>query len=283
MRWADLDLLGHVNNVTYVDYLQEARVDMLLTHAPDSRASDLAEAVVVARHEVQYVAPLGFRSGTVAIDSWVTEVRAASFTMAYEVYDETPAGRIVYLRAKSKLSPYVFAEERPRRLRAEEKETLSLFLAADPLPEATPAGQPARAPHGHYPLRVRFSDVDVYGHVNNVEYFTFFQEGRVDYLTRLAGSDFGSEQHVPIVLARMDVDYKRPILFRAEPYELQSWIAAVGRSSYVVESEILDGDRLLSRARAVMVVFDPRTQRSAPMPEEYRALLQEELALTRTS
>ena len=29
MRWADLDQLGHVNNVVYVDFLQEARVDIL--------------------------------------------------------------------------------------------------------------------------------------------------------------------------------------------------------------------------------------------------------------
>ena len=35
MRWADMDLLGHINNVVYVDYLQEARVDMLRTHSPD--------------------------------------------------------------------------------------------------------------------------------------------------------------------------------------------------------------------------------------------------------
>jgi len=286
LRWADLDLLGHVNNVTYVDYLQEARVDMLLTHAPDARASDLAEAVVVARHEVEYAAPLGFRSGTVSIESWVTEIRAASFTMAYEVVDETDAGRVVYLRAKSVLSPYVFAEERPRRLRPEEKETLSLFLDDDPLPERVRLGERRRVPQGHYPLRVRFSDVDVYGHVNNVEYFTFFQEGRIDYLTRVAGTEFGSEHHVPIVLARMDVDYRRPILFRPEPYELQSWVADVGRSSYTIESEILDGDDLLSRARAVMVTFDPVTQRAAPMPEVYRELLAAEAgggAVTRTS
>ena len=37
MRWADIDLLGHVNNVVYVDYLQEARVDMLRTHGPAAR------------------------------------------------------------------------------------------------------------------------------------------------------------------------------------------------------------------------------------------------------
>ena len=34
MRWADMDLLGHVNNVIYVDYLQEARVDLLRHHGP---------------------------------------------------------------------------------------------------------------------------------------------------------------------------------------------------------------------------------------------------------
>ena len=37
MRWADLDLLGHVNNVVYVDYLQEARVDMLRAHGREPR------------------------------------------------------------------------------------------------------------------------------------------------------------------------------------------------------------------------------------------------------
>ena len=57
MRWADLDMLGHVNNVVYVDYLQEARVDMLRTHAR-REAGELTEGVVVVRHEVTYKAPL---------------------------------------------------------------------------------------------------------------------------------------------------------------------------------------------------------------------------------
>ncbi len=63
MRWADLDLLGHVNNVVYVDYLQEARVDMLRVHAPDARAGRLADGVVVVRHDVEFVTPLGFLVG----------------------------------------------------------------------------------------------------------------------------------------------------------------------------------------------------------------------------
>ena len=89
LRWADMDLLGHVNNVTYVDYLQEARVDMLRVHPPAPGGEELAEGVVVVRHEVQYLAPLVFRLAPVDVEVWVTEVRAATFTLAYEVFDET--------------------------------------------------------------------------------------------------------------------------------------------------------------------------------------------------
>jgi acyl-CoA thioester hydrolase len=131
MRWADMDSLGHVNNVTYVDYLQESRVDMLRTHAPATGGEQLAEGTVVVRHEVEFVAPLVFRFEPVRIESWVTQIRAASFTMAYEVLDETEEGRRVYTRARTVLTPYVFAEERPRRIRDEERAVLERFLEPD--------------------------------------------------------------------------------------------------------------------------------------------------------
>jgi acyl-CoA thioester hydrolase len=129
VRWADMDSLGHVNNVTYVDYLQESRVDMLRVHAPARGGEELAEGVVVVRHEVEFLAPLVFRFDPVRIESWVTRIRAASFTMAYEILDEQPDGsRTVYLRARSVLTPYLFTEERPRRLREEERAVLEGFL-----------------------------------------------------------------------------------------------------------------------------------------------------------
>jgi acyl-CoA thioester hydrolase len=129
LRWADMDQLGHVNNVTYVDYLQEARVDMFAVHAPASGGEELAEGVVVVRHEVEFLAPLVFRFEPVRIETWITEIRAATFTMAYEILDELPGGgRRVYTRATSLLTPFVFAEERPRRLRAEERDVLERFL-----------------------------------------------------------------------------------------------------------------------------------------------------------
>lgn len=129
LRWADMDSLGHVNNVVYVDYLQEARVDMLTVHAPASGGEDLAEGVVVVRHEVEFLAPLVYRPEPVRIETWVTKIRAASFTMNYEILDELPNGeRRLYTRALSLLTPFVFALERPRRINAGERDVLERFL-----------------------------------------------------------------------------------------------------------------------------------------------------------
>lgn len=270
MRWADLDLQGHVNNVVYVDYLQEARVDMLRTHGPAARTGELAEGVVVVRHEVGYVAPLSFGFEPVSIESWVTEIRAVTFTLAYEIFHELPDGtRRVYLRARTVLTPYVFAAERPRRLTGAEREALAAFLEpADPgPPPALPTGRPDVA--AHHPVQVRFSDVDVYGHVNNVKYFEYLQEARIR-LTAGLWNDLGA---VTIVVAQTNVDYRAPILFRPEPYDAWTWLSRVGERSATLDTLVCDGDRVLARARVTIVFFDPGTQRSTTPGERYKERL----------
>ncbi len=271
VRWADLDLLGHVNNVVYVDYLQEARVDMLRVHAPDRRVDDLAEGVVVVRHQVTYLAPLTFRFRPVTIECWVTEIRAASFTMAYEVVDAAADDRTTYLRASTVLTPYVFGTERPRRLSEEERAGLERFHEPG---ERPPRASRPEVPHraeGHYPVQVRFSDVDVYGHVNNVKYYEYFQEARIALMSRLAGAVDGPEP-VPgalglrTVVAQIDVDYHVPILFRRESYDLWTHVERVGTTSMTLVSEICDGEVVLSRARVAVVFWDPEEGRPTAPP-----------------
>lgn len=280
MRWADMDQLGHVNNVTYVDYLQEARIDMLSAHAPVRGGEELAEGVVVVRTEVQFVAPLVFRTEPINVECWVSEVRVATFTMCYEIFDETESGRRVYLRARTVLSPFVFAEERPRRISAQERATLSALLedgveASLAIPSGSSPGS-----GGHYRLSVRWSDVDAYGHVNNVKYFEYFQEARIAYLFGLPRPEDGPWTNW--VVAHTDVDYRRPILFRLEPYVVHTRIDRVGGKSMVLVSEILDpasgGGTVLARAQVVLVAFDPQTQRAAEMYDGQRRRLLAEVA-----
>jgi acyl-CoA thioester hydrolase len=128
LRRADTDSLPYVNTPAYVDYLQEARVDMLSMHAPQVGGQALAEGVVVVRHEIEFVSPLMYRDKPVCIETWVSDIRPSSFTLSYEILDQVDEQRHVYTRASTLLAPFVIADERPRRLRPEERTILERFL-----------------------------------------------------------------------------------------------------------------------------------------------------------
>jgi acyl-CoA thioester hydrolase len=127
-RWSDLDAYGHVNNVTWLEYLQEARVDMLFVHAPPGGSEGLAQGVLVVRAEIDYRRPMGFRQQPYPIHLWVSKVGAASFTIGYEIADDLGDGRrLLYGRASTLLAPVNMATGEPRRLTAEERASLRVF------------------------------------------------------------------------------------------------------------------------------------------------------------
>ncbi|AJE40736.1 acyl-CoA thioesterase [Streptomyces nodosus] len=115
LRWADMDAYGHVNNVVFLRYLEEARIDFLFR--PDK---EFQQGSVVARHEIDYKRQLVHRHAPVDIELWVTEIRAASFTLTYEVKDPDQ----IYVRASTVIVPFDFEAQRPRRITDEEREFL---------------------------------------------------------------------------------------------------------------------------------------------------------------
>lgn len=117
-----MDAYGHVNNVVFLRYLEEARIDFLFR--PEK---DFKQGSVVARHEIDYKRQLVHRHAPVDIELWITEIRAASFTITYEVKD----GDDVYVRASTVIVPFDFAAQRPRRITAEEREFLEEYRDDD--------------------------------------------------------------------------------------------------------------------------------------------------------
>lgn len=84
-RFSDLDPLGHVNNVAYHDYLQEARVGLI---------GDLSGVVgpdfahIVVRQEIRHVRPLGHGRAPVEVEMWVASIARASYSLAYRIRDD---------------------------------------------------------------------------------------------------------------------------------------------------------------------------------------------------
>lgn len=121
LRWGDMDTYGHVNNVMFVRYLEEARVDLFDRLGRDEPWDMLDTGCLVHRHAITYRAPLAHQTAPVPIDVWVTRVGAAAFDLAYEIHD---GDGTVYATAETTLVPYDFAAERPRRLTDQEKKRL---------------------------------------------------------------------------------------------------------------------------------------------------------------
>nr|WP_170134128.1 thioesterase family protein [Murinocardiopsis flavida] len=122
IRFADLDPLNHVNNVRMLTYLEDARIALLRW---DGRGDGSLRfnGLVVARHEVDYVAPLQLRRTPVRVETWVTELKNASFTLRYEIRDDDR----VYARAMSVLVGFDIDTQEIRRLDDSERSYLERF------------------------------------------------------------------------------------------------------------------------------------------------------------
>jgi acyl-CoA thioester hydrolase len=118
MRWSDMDAYGHVNNVQYLRFFEDARIEAFGAHqAYDDGGTLLDSGLLVARHEIEYLKPLRWRPEPVHIDLWIIQARGARVDVGYEVYDESPSGeRVRYAVAESTLVVYDLKADRPRRL-----------------------------------------------------------------------------------------------------------------------------------------------------------------------
>ena len=124
MRWSDMDAYGHVNNVVFLTYLEESRVDMLFALGSEHGGKALAEGVLVAHHEIDYKRPLVYHPRGVDIAMWVGYIKGASFQIRYEVRDE----ETVFATAASVLVPYDLEAARPRRVSQQERDFLTKYL-----------------------------------------------------------------------------------------------------------------------------------------------------------
>jgi acyl-CoA thioester hydrolase len=258
MRWGDMDAQGHINNAAYLDYLQEARVYFLLG-GPPALQNLLATGVLVVSHQVEYLHPIAFRERPLQVDLWVDSVGGSRFVIGYEVRD----GPELAARARTGAVPFDLATNTLRRLHSSERALLEAAVAPSrplrPLP-------PVRwRHHDHrFPLAVRWSDLDSYGHVNNVKYFDYLQEARIAVIAEAVG--WTAEE--TWVIVRQDLEYRRPMDFRTEPYEVGTVVYEIGNRSFKLAAELRDPGKGAIFASARTVVVGPR-----PLSAEMTAAL----------
>lgn len=123
------------------------------------------------------------------------------------------------------------------------------------------------------PIQIRFSDLDLAGHVNNAIYLTYFELGRLDMQRHFIPKDHDWFRS-GFILARNEVDYRIPILL-TDKVQVQTWCSRVGGKSFDLRGVVAGADdgRIFAECRSVLVCFDYAKQVSIPIPGEWRNTL----------
>lgn len=134
----------------------------------------------------------------------------------------------------------------------------------------------ARPEPGHFAhriaLSVRWGDMDALGHVNNVKFFTYDEQVRLQYFDAIAAvvPDFWKSSG--IILAKLGCDFVGQLRYPAT-LDIGFRISRLGRSSFDTEAAMFEGERLVAVTRGTLVWFDYQQQKSLPIPENVRTLI----------
>lgn len=120
--------------------------------------------------------------------------------------------------------------------------------------------------------KLRYSDTDRQGHVNNAAFATFLETGRVEFL-------YDQEQPLWVpgtqfVIAKLEIDLRAELTWPGR-VEIGTRIARIGNSSVALEQALFQGERCAATANTVIVLMNDETRKSHPLPPETRARLEE--------
>ncbi len=134
---------------------------------------------------------------------------------------------------------------------------------------------PTRADYGvFYPITTRWSDNDIYGHVNNVTYYSYFDTVANRYLIEEGGLDISDGTIVGYVV-NSGCEYHAPITY-PEPIEAGVRVDRLGNSSVQYGIAIFKAGEETACAHGHFVhVFVERAEnRSVPIPANLRTALE---------
>ncbi len=271
VRYYECDAYGHVNNATYLRYMQETAFDASTAagYSP-ARYAELDRQWLVRATDIEYLQPLRY-GDSVEVKTWVVDFERVTSRRVYEFYRQDE------LVAKAH-TDWVYLQRSTGRPATIPPELIAAFF-----PEGLPGSTPPRAkfppapppPPGVFTMqrRVTWQDIGPAGHVNNAVYLAYVEDCGFQVaaahgwpLTRMVNEGFG------IIVRRQQIQYRQPALLDDE-LELATWVSNFKRTSgirhYVIR-RLSDGE-LAARVQTVYVWVDLKTGRPITIPAHFLA------------
>lgn len=114
VRPEDVDVVGHVNNVVYVRWLQDAAMAHSAAQGwPPDAYRGLGRGWVVRSHFIEYLSPAR-PEDTVLVRTWVADMKRVTSRRRYEIYREADGHLIA--RAETQWAFVNFSSHQPLRV-----------------------------------------------------------------------------------------------------------------------------------------------------------------------
>ncbi|MGH3874447.1 MAG: acyl-CoA thioesterase [Pseudonocardiaceae bacterium] len=123
-------------------------------------------------------------------------------------------------------------------------------------------------------VAVRWSDMDVYGHVNNARVVTLLEEARTELLFSEGARRGAGSLADGVVVVELAVRYRQPLVYSARPVRIRLWVSELRGASFALDYAVAadDGDAVTARTR--LAAYDTTTRRSRrlmPVEQEFLA------------
>jgi acyl-CoA thioester hydrolase len=122
----------------------------------------------------------------------------------------------------------------------------------------------------HLALRIDWSELDVFGHVNNVMFMKYVQAARLHYVEEIGLMELYRSAHIGFMVAETNCRFKKPLHFPGRVHLLTRKLSAAN-TSFVLEHHITDEhQQTVAIATDVLVVYDFTRHEKCLIPEAVR-------------
>ncbi len=119
-------------------------------------------------------------------------------------------------------------------------------------------------------LRIDWSELDVLGHVNNLQIMKYVQAARVNHLEQVGISQLHAEQNVGAILASIHTQFLKPLFYPGK-VTIFSRLDYIKTSSFKIHYEIYnDKNELAAEAQDILVLYDFDKKHKLAIPLDLR-------------
>lgn len=123
-------------------------------------------------------------------------------------------------------------------------------------------------------LRIDWSELDYFKHVNNVSFFKYIQSARVNYWERIGLNRLHSEKNVGVILASTQCDFRKPLTYPGRVVIL-STVYFIKSSSFGIRHVLLnETGEVSAEAKDVLVMYDFNEHGKVSIPHSIRMAIE---------